>query len=48
MTEQEAIKYLIMPMATSTDPGEEYMKQREAYEMAKDANGKRCFEMYLL
>ena len=37
MTEQEAIKYLIMPVATSTDPGEEYMKQREAYEMAKDA-----------
>ena len=37
MTEQEAIKYLIMPAATSTNPGEEYIKQREAYEMAKDA-----------
>ncbi len=44
MTEQEAIKYLIMPAATSTDPGEEYMKQREAYEMAKDALNCTCCE----
>lgn len=35
MTPTEAIKYLIMPISSSTDPGEEYKKQLEAYNMAK-------------
>ena len=34
MTNEEAIKYLIKPFATSTEPGPEYLKQKEAYEMA--------------
>lgn len=33
MTE-EAIKYLIAPTATSTEPSAEYLKQKEAYELA--------------
>ena len=37
MTNKEAIKYLIIPSATSTEPGEEYLKQKEAYEMAINA-----------
>lgn len=34
MTNEEAIKYLIPPTATSTHPGAEYLKQKEAYELA--------------
>lgn len=34
MTNKEAIKYLIAPTATSTEPGAEYLKQKEAYDLA--------------
>lgn len=34
MTTEEAIKYLIIPTATSTKPSAEYLKQKEAYELA--------------
>lgn len=34
MTTKEAIKYLISPIATSTNPSAEYLKQEEAYELA--------------
>ena len=34
MTNEEAIKYLIVPIATSTEPNDEYLKQKEAYELA--------------
>lgn len=34
MTNKEAIKYLIVPTATSTKPSAEYLKQREAYDLA--------------
>lgn len=34
MTNKEAIKYLIAPIATSTKPSAEYLKQKEAYELA--------------
>lgn len=34
MTNEEAIKYLIRPYATSTKSYNEYLKQREAYELA--------------
>lgn len=34
MTNKEAIKYLIQPFATSTRSYNEYLKQREAYELA--------------
>ena len=34
MTNKEAIKYLIAPVATSTKPSAEYLKQKEAYELA--------------
>jgi hypothetical protein len=34
MTNEEAIKYLIAPVATSTKPSTEYLKQKEAYELA--------------
>lgn len=34
MTNKEAIKYLILPIATSTEPSAEYLKQKEAYELA--------------
>lgn len=34
MTTKEAIKYLIAPVATSTDPSAEYLKQKEAYGFA--------------
>lgn len=34
MTRQEAIKYLIKPIATSTEIGEEKQKEFEAYNMA--------------
>ena len=37
MTNTEAIKYLIEPVATSTEPSEEYRKQKEAYNMAIEA-----------
>lgn len=37
MTNKEAIKYLIAPVATSTKPSAEYLKQKEAYELAKKA-----------
>lgn len=35
MTPTEATKYLIRPICSSTDPGEECQKQLEAYNMAK-------------
>ena len=34
MTREEARKYLIQPVATSTEPSKEYLKQKEAYDMA--------------
>ena len=34
MTNKEAIKYLIAPTATSTEPSAEYLKQKEAYDLA--------------
>lgn len=34
MTNEEAIKYLIQPFATSTKSYNEYLKQKEAYELA--------------
>lgn len=34
MTPEEAIKYLIPPIATSTIQSEQYLKQKEAYELA--------------
>lgn len=34
MENKEAIKYLIPPVATSTKPSAEYLKQKEAYELA--------------
>lgn len=37
MTREEAIKYLIQPTATTTEPSAEYQKQREAYQMAIEA-----------
>lgn len=37
MTNEEAIKYLIKPVATSTKLGAEYLRQKEAYELAVKA-----------
>ena len=37
MTNEEAIKYLIQPFPTSTEPSSEYLKQKEAYSMAVKA-----------
>ena len=37
MTNEEAIEYLIAPIATSTEPSDEYLKQKEAYELAIEA-----------
>lgn len=37
MTNKEAIKYLIVPTATSTKPSVEYLKQKEAYDLAVKA-----------
>lgn len=37
MTKDEAIKYLIKPISTSTIPSEEIEKQFQAYEMAVEA-----------
>ena len=34
MDNKEAIKYLIAPIATSTEPSAEYLKQKEAYDLA--------------
>ena len=34
MTNKEATKYLITPVATSTEPSAEYLKQKEAYDLA--------------
>ena len=34
MTNQEAINYLIAPTATSTEPSAEYLKQKEAFDLA--------------
>lgn len=34
MTNEEVIKYLIAPIATTTEPSNEYFKQKEAYELA--------------
>lgn len=34
MDNEEAIKYLIAPIATSTEPSAEYLKQKAAYELA--------------
>ena len=34
MTNEEAIKYLIRPFATSTNSYNEYLKQKEAYDLA--------------
>ena len=37
MTNKEATKYLIVPVATSTKPSAEYLKQKEAYDLAVKA-----------
>ena len=37
MTNKEAIKYLIAPVATSTKSHNEYLKQKEAYDLAVKA-----------
>jgi len=37
MTNEEAVKYLIAPIATSTEPSAEYLKQKEAYDRAVKA-----------
>ena len=34
MKNKEAIKYLIAPVATSSRPSAEYLRQKEAYELA--------------
>lgn len=34
MENKEAIKYLIAPVATSSRPSAEYLRQKEAYELA--------------
>ena len=34
MTYKDAIKYLIPPVTTSTEPSAEYLKQKEAYDLA--------------
>ncbi|MBP5598419.1 MAG: hypothetical protein J6Y02_23835 [Pseudobutyrivibrio sp.] len=34
MTNKEAVKYLIVPTVTSTKPSAEYLKQKEAYDLA--------------
>lgn len=34
MNNEEIIKYLIPPVATSTEPSAEYLKQKEAYDLA--------------
>lgn len=41
MTREEAIKYLIKPVATSTEIGEEKQKEFEAYNMAIEALSKQ-------
>lgn len=41
MDNKEAIKYLIPPIATSTEPSAEYLKQKEAYDLAIKALEKR-------
>ncbi len=53
ITPKEAIKYLIPPIATSTEPSDEYLKQKEAYELAIkalefiDENLPKTFTYYL-
>ena len=42
MTYKEAIKYLIVPTATSTKSSTEYLKQKEAYELAIKALEECC------
>ena len=37
ITREEAKKYLIIPVATSTEPSAEYLKQKAAYDMAISA-----------
>lgn len=37
MNNKEAIKYLIVPVATSTKSYNEYLKQKEAYDLAVKA-----------
>lgn len=34
MTSTEVVKYLIAPISTSTEPSAEYLKQKEAYDLA--------------
>lgn len=41
MTNKEAIKYLIPPVATSTKPSAEYLKQKAAYGLAIKTLGER-------
>ncbi|MBR2570001.1 MAG: hypothetical protein IKE34_12555 [Paenibacillus sp.] len=47
MTRDEAIKYLIKPVSTSTEPSEEYRKQKEAYNMAIEALEKKKIGSWL-
>ena len=37
MKNKEAIKYLIAPVATSSRPSAEYLRQKEAYDLAVKA-----------
>ena len=41
MTKEEAVRYLIKPICTSTIESEEYRKQLEAYTIAIHALGQR-------
>lgn len=45
MTRDEAIKYLIKPVATSTEPSEEFKKQKDAYNMAIEALENECMNV---
>ena len=44
ITNKEAIKYLIRPIATSTGSCNEYLKQKEAYDLAIKALEERSKE----
>ena len=46
MTREEAIKYLIRPVQTSTQPQSEYLKQQEAYQMAIETLAKDINVLY--
>jgi hypothetical protein len=47
MTNKEAIAYLITPIATSTEPSAEYLKQKEAYDLAIKALEERSQSQWI-